>query len=208
MARRSTARRKAAGDGGRAALDRAVDAALELARTQGWRDTTPGDIAAAAGLSTADLHREVGGKAEILLALARRADAAMLDGEPPEGDSVRDRLFDLLMRRLDALSPSKAGLKAVARDLPREPMTALLLGCATLRGMGRALEAAGVARGPLAPLRAKALAAIYLATLRTWLGEDDTDNSKAMAALDKALRRAESIAQPLARAAKSRKKPS
>jgi AcrR family transcriptional regulator len=189
---------------GRSAIDRAIEAAITLARTQGWRDTTLADIAENAGLSLGEMRREVGGKTEILIALVRRADAAMLDGAKPEGESVRDRLFELVMRRLDALASHKDGLKAVVRDLPRDPASLLLLGCSTARSMGWLLEAAGVdPHGPLGRLRTKALGAIYLATLRTWLRDEGTDSGKTMEFLDRALRRAESLAAPFSRRTKA-----
>lgn len=184
-------------------IDRVVDAALGLAATQGWRDTTLEDVATESGVSLGDLRRQVGGKTEILLALARRADAAMLDGDKPEGETVRDRIFELVMRRLDALTKHKAGLKAVSRDLTRDPVALLLLGCGTARSMAWLLDAAGVnPRGPLGALRVKALGAIYLGTLRRWLGDEGEDSGKTMAFLDKALRRAERFASPFSRTAK------
>jgi AcrR family transcriptional regulator len=205
MARKTTkakARRGAAGASAAPAspLDRAIDAAMQLAATQGWRDTTLDDIAQGAGLSLAELRRVAGGKIEILQALTRRADAAMLEAGPAEGESVRDKVFDLLMRRFDALGPVKPGLKAVTRDLARDPGAALRLGCGTARAMAATLEAAGVSpRGPLGCLRVNALAAIYAYVLRGWLNDEGADSAKTMAALDKALRRAESLASPFAR---------
>lgn len=207
MARKPKGKSKAPGgataSSGATAIDRVVDAALGLAATQGWRDTTLDDIATESGVSLSDVRRQVGGKTEILLALSRRVDAAMLDGDKPEGETVRDRIFELVMRRLDALAKYKAGLKAVTRDLPRDPAALLLLGCGTARSMAWLLEAAGVnPRGPLGGLRVKALGAIYLGTMRRWLGDEGEDSGKTMAFLDKALRRAERFAAPFSRPAK------
>lgn len=203
MARKATKRKgraKTAAASIASPLDRAIDAAMHLAATQGWRDTTLDDIAQGAGLSLAELRRVAGGKTELLQALTRRADAAVLEAGPADGDSVRDKVFDLLMRRLDALAPHKAGIKAVTRDLARDPGAALRLGCGTARAMALTLEAAGVSpRGPLGCLRVQALTAIYAITLRGWLDDDGTDGAKTMAALDKALRRAESLASPFTR---------
>jgi len=206
MARKAKGKSKAPGGAAAAAttaIDRVVDAALGLAATQGWRDTTLEDIATESGVSLAELRRQVGGKTEILLALSRRADAAMLDGDKPDGETVRDRIFELVMRRLDALAKHKAGLKAVSRDLTRDPATLLLLGCGTARSMAWLLEAAGAnPRGPLGALRVKAMGAIYLGTMRRWLGDEGEDSGKTMAILDKALRRAERFASPFSRSAK------
>jgi hypothetical protein len=44
-----------------------------------------------------------------------------------------------------------------------------------------------------------ALAAIYAYVLRVWLGDDSADNARTMAALDRALKNAEMLAQSVPR---------
>jgi hypothetical protein len=57
--------------------------------------------------------------------------------------------------------------------------------------MAWTLEASGIATGGLrGVLRIKALAALYLATMRTWLADESADNAATMAALDRNLKRA------------------
>ena len=117
---------------------------------------------------------------------------------------MRDRLFDLLMRRIDALQAHRAGVLALLRALPADPPTALLLALATRRSMRWMLEAAGIpTRGIHGELRVKGLVAVWLWTVRAWRADDNEDLAATMAALDAALRRAEQAAG-MARLARTR----
>ena len=172
-----------------------IEVALQLAAEKGWRNLALVDIAQAAGLSLAGLYALYPSKQAILSAYLRGIDRAVLEEtEPPEG-SAKDRLFDVLMRRLDKLEPHKAGLIRIGEDSARDPL-AVLCGVGRLdRSMAAMLEAAGISAGGLGGLvRTKGLSAIYLSTLRTWVRDETTDKSKTMAALDKALGRAERLA--------------
>jgi len=208
MARKTTQRRKAAARPAAPAERRAgsedavIDAALKLAETKGWRRTTFADIADEAGLSIAELYNRFRSKGAILEAFVRRIDQATLAGaETGKSDaSPRDRLFDLFMRRFDALQPHKGAVAALARELPLHPLAALCTGARLCRSMAWIASVAGLrGGGPFGLLRAKALAAIYLYTMRAWLRDDSPDLAKTMAALDQALSRAEMFANSVPR---------
>ena len=176
-------------------FDRAlIAAALELAADKGWRHVSVPAAARAAGLDLARARERFVGRFTILLRLGRLADQAALAVAPAEG-SVKDRLFDLLMRRIDVFQAHRAGVLALLRALPSEPPTALLLGCATRRSMRWMLEAAGVpAQGVRGELRVKGLVAVWLWAIRAWQSDESADLSGTMAALDAALARAEQAA--------------
>lgn len=204
MARKASAKRTRARPAAEAADPEfaAIEAALRLAAERGWSELTLAEIAAEAGQPLSEFYRRFPTRQAILAALSRRVDLQVLqaiDGEPPEGDP-RDRLFDVVMRRFDALQPHRAGLRAVARASCRDPL-ALLCGAAGLRrSMAAMLEAAGISATGLAGLiRAKGLAAVYLAAFRAWLRDETEDRAHTMAALDRALRRAEGWASVLER---------
>ncbi len=127
-----------------AAFDNAlIAAAFQLAAEQGWRRVSVVAAARAAGLPLARARERFPGRSAILLRFGRLADQAALAEAPSEGP-VRDRLFDLLMRRIDALQTHRAGVLALLRALPAEPPTALLLALATRRSMRWMLAAAGI----------------------------------------------------------------
>jgi ubiquinone biosynthesis protein COQ9 len=179
-----------------AEFDRAlIAAAFQLAAEKDWRAVTVAAAARAAGLPLATARARFPGRPAILLRFGRQADQAALVEVPAEG-SARDRLFDLLMRRLDVFQSHRAGVLALFRALPAEPPTALLLALATRRSMRWMLDAAGIpTRGVRGELRVKGLVAVWLWTMRTWRGDETEDLSATMAALDKALGRAEQAAE-------------
>jgi AcrR family transcriptional regulator len=171
-----------------------IAATMRLAAEKAWSEIPLAEIAAAAGLSLIELYRLFPSKLAILDALARQADAAVLAAPADAGDAPRDRLFDVLMRRFDALLSSRAGLKRIARDLGRLQLDALPAGLALPRSMGWMLEAAGIpAAGLRGALRSRVLSVAYLAAFRAFLEDDSADLTRTMAALDRALRRAEPL---------------
>lgn len=158
---------------------------------EGWSRFSIARAAQAAGLKLDQARLRFPRKASVLIRFGRLADAAALAGAPSEG-AVRDRLFEMLMRRFDVLQAHRAGVVALLRHLPFAPPLAALLGCASLASMGWLLEAAGVsARGPLGRLRAKGLLGVWLWAMRAWISDESHDLSATMAALDTALARAE-----------------
>ncbi|HEY0834930.1 MAG TPA: TetR/AcrR family transcriptional regulator, partial [Azospirillum sp.] len=143
-------------------------------------------------------------RAHLLAGLSRMADAAVLAGEPAPADSApadsgdedetpRDRLFDVMMRRFDALLPYRDGLAAVMRDLRREPLTALAFAPHIARSMAWMLRAARI--DPDAPggaVLVAGLVAAHARVMRVFLADDTADLARTMAALDAELRRGES----------------
>jgi AcrR family transcriptional regulator len=191
MARRAAAgkrRGKAEAAVSASPRDRMVDAALALAERQGWRRTSMAEIAGEAGLSLAEAYAACRSKPALLAAFHRRIDGAALAEGSDASEPTRDRLFDLLMRRFDALAPYRAGLRAILRDSLGDP--AALLGVpALLSSMGWMLEASGIsAAGWQGRLRRHVLAGAYLSVFRTFLEDDSADLARTMAALDRRLR--------------------
>ena len=171
--------------------DRIIDAALACIARQGWRRLSLADIAAEAGLPILRVYRLFSSKTAILRGFFRRVDeavlAAPLDSEPDE--RPRDRVFDLLMRRFDALRPHRDALEALGRELPTDPLAALAAGAGLLRSMRWMLEAAGISGEGLGGIVAvKLTAAAYVATARVWLRDESPDLAPTMAALDRRLR--------------------
>ena len=174
-------------------------AAMRAAAGIGWRRTRLADIAEEAGLSLADLHARYTSKEAVLDGFVRHIDRIVLTGAQQSGDedsSYRDRLFDILMQRFDALNPYKDGLRSVVRDAGSGGVAEILCGgCRLLRSMRWMLEAAGIGTaGWLGGLRVKGLAVVFAATVNVWLRDDSEDMAKTMAALDRNLKRAEQFA--------------
>jgi len=195
MARGARARKT----GGKAArapegevADRLLDAALALAERQGWRRTGLAEIAAEAGVPLAEAYAACPSKLALLARFHRRIDRAALAGETAAAEPARDRLFDVLMRRFDALAPHRGALRAMLRDSIGDP-AALLALPALIVSMGWMLEGAGLfASGWRGRVRAHLLAGLYISVFRVFLEDDSADLARTMAALDRRLRAAAS----------------
>lgn len=180
--------------------DRIVDAAFARIPRDGWRRLSLASVAAASGLPILRVYRNFHSKQAILRAFFRRIDETVLANPPPaeEDERARDRLFDLLMRRFDALRPYKPALEVLRRELPFDPPSMLVAGAALLRSMRWMLEAADITtdgfRGKIA---VKLTGAAYLATMSIWQRDDSSDLGQTMAGLDARLRRIERWLQPI-----------
>ena len=105
--------------------------------------------------------------------------------EPP-----RERLFDVLMRRLEVLTPHKAAVRSLMRSVGRNPGLALALNSLGVRSQQWMLTAADIAAsGPRGMVRAQGLALLFASVLRTWVDDEDPGLARTMAALDRALAR-------------------
>ena len=193
-AKQKTATSARKGNGRSAASDAVIDAAMRLAALQGWRHTSLRDIADEADIGLADLYRLYPSKSSILRAFIRRIDAETLAASGPyeDAETVRDRLFDVVMHRFDAMRPYRDGIRNILRDAQRNPLMAFCGALPMARSMAWMLDAAGAMRPDLAGLaRIKGLGLIYANALRVWLDDDTEDFAPTMAALDKSLHRAE-----------------
>jgi hypothetical protein len=186
-----------------------VAAAFDAIAARGWRRFSVAGAARSADLPLDQARLRFPRKVSVLIRFGRLADAAALaaisgEGGPGSAEvprempgemTVRDRLFEMLMRRFDVLQAHRAGVIALLRHLPTDPPLAALLGCTSLASMGWLLEAAGIsASGPLGRLRRKGLLGVWLWAVRAWMRDESVDLPATMAALDTALARAEQAA--------------
>jgi AcrR family transcriptional regulator len=171
-----------------------IAAAMRLAAERSWSEIPLAEIAAAAEVSVGTLYRLFPSKLAILNGLVRQVDAAVLAAPVDGADRPRDRLFDVLMRRFEALIPSRPALNRIARDMRRLQLDALPAAFALRHSMGWMLEASGIAStGWRGMLRTRLLGLAYLAAFRAFLDDDSIDLTRTMAALDRALRRIEPL---------------
>jgi AcrR family transcriptional regulator len=150
------------------------------------------DIAAEAGVSLAELRGEFAFPLAIYSAHVKSIDRSVLAAdlsdmaeEPP-----RERLFDVLMRRLEAMAPHREAVRSLLRSAMRNPPLALALNGFAVRSQQWMLAAAGInASGPRGVVRAQGLALLFGSVVREWTQDDDAGLARTMAALDRALAR-------------------
>lgn len=174
-----------------------IDAALALAAEEGWRNLSLAQIAVRAEMTLAEAGALAGSKERIFRLFQRRLDAATLAALEPQDASLpaRDRLFDVIMLRLESLQPYREGLRRIIADNGCDPLAGLCMVLGLHCSLKTLLEAAGLASDGLRGLlRIKALSVVYLCTLRTWLNDDSPDLAKTMAHLDRQLGRLDRLA--------------
>lgn len=173
--------------------DRILQATMDLAGELGWARVSLAAIAERSGLTLPEVLKHLPGKGAILAELSDRVNQAMIHGAVDTAEPVRDRLFEVMMRRFDALKPYRAGVAAL---LAADPLT---IACGLRRfrrSMALTMETAGLSSSGLSGcLRVQGAAAVYLYALRRWVEDDSPDLSATMAALDKALGRADALAR-------------
>jgi hypothetical protein len=180
-----------------------VSAGFAQAGARGWCRLDLRAIAAEIGEPTPSGAIGPIGRAMLLRSGLDRGLAA-LDGSP-EGDGVRDRLFDLLMRRFDALAPLRPGFAAL-RKAPVDPgLLAIAASHLPVVAM-RAARAAGLAPiDPLFPLRIMGLTAIIGRADQVFATDESDDLGATMASLDGALTQAAALADRFGRRRESPK---
>jgi len=151
-----------------------------------------GDISARAGVSLATARTEFGSTLSILAAHMKELDRKVLAGE--EGDMAdeppRERLFDVLMRRIEAMAPYREATRSLMKSASCNPGLAFALNGLAVRSQTWMMTAAGIdAAGPRGMIRAQGLAALFASVLRTWVDDEDEGSARTLAALDRALAR-------------------
>jgi len=174
----------------------AVEALMRLAAEQPWNDIEVGDIAREANLSLAELRDLFPSKGAVLGGLSRIIDRKVLEVDTADlaDEPARERLFDVLMRRLDAMTPYKPALRRIAFALRGDVLSMLALNGVALNSHRYMLAAAGIdTEGPLGRLKLQGTVIAFARTVEVWLDDDDPALARTMAKLDREIRRGETI---------------
>ena len=174
--------------------DKAVDALMALLAEHSFEQIGLAEVAGHAGLKLSQLRAEFGSTLAILAAHIKDIDRAVLAGGDADlaEEPVRERLFEVLMRRLEALAPYKEAMRSIMRSARRNPGLALALNAMAVRSQQWMLEAAGIgASGPRGALRAQGAALMFIRVLSVWVDDDEAGLDRTMAALDRGLASAE-----------------
>ena len=174
--------------------DKAIDALMALLAEHSFEQIGLAEVAGRAGLKLSQLRAEFGSTLAIVGAHIKDIDRAVLAGSSADmaEEPARERLFDVLMRRLEALAPYKAAVRSLMCSARRNPGLALALNAMAVRSQKWMLEAAGIgASGPKGALRAQGAALMFARVLAVWFDDDEPGLDRTMAALDRGLASAE-----------------
>jgi len=166
-------------------VSRALSAALELANTRKWQSITLIEIAAAATLPMSELHG-LADKDTLTDALEGWADEAMSAEAIDLDETVRERLFDVIMRRFEQMETQRAGVLSLMQARDRSPARLAALLQARRTSAGWALSCAGLDNGNNAQRTARVLGIAWAIgkTERAWRKDESGDFARTMATLD------------------------
>lgn len=178
---------------------------LKLLETSSYEDVSLPLVAETASVKLSELRSCFSSKRALVEAFAEMIDKAVLDDlDEDMGDQpAHDRLFDVLMTRIDHLSKHKAAVQALHDAVRRDPGLALDLNAIAVRSQKWMLVAAGIAvSGLKGRVISQALAVAFGRVIETWLKEDDAGMPRTMARLDKELNQGEAWLRRLDKAEK------
>jgi len=170
--------------------DKAIDALMALLAEHSFEEIGLAEVAGRAGLKLSQLRAEFGSTLAIFAGHIKDIDRAVLAGGDADmaEEPARERLFDVLMRRLEALAPYKEAVRSLLRSARRNPGLAFALNAMAVRSQRWMLEAAGIgASGPRGALRAQGAALMFARVLSVWVDDDEPGLDRSMAALDRGL---------------------
>src|SRR3712207_4514858 len=173
-----------------------VEALMRLAADRPWSDIEIADIAREAGVSLVEFRDLFPSKGAVLGGFSRMIDRRVLEGMTDElaDEPARERMFDMVMRRLDALTPYKRALRRITFALRQDPLSLAALNREGLNSQRFMLAAAGIStEGSLGNLKLQGAVIVFANTLQTWLEDDDPALARTMARLDRELRRGERV---------------
>ena len=176
--------------------DRIIDALMALAAEERFEEITLKQIAGRANVSLAEFREHFSSRYGVLAAFGRRIDRIVLEGVTDDlaEENDRERLFDVLMRRFDAMAPYREALRGVTEWARREPFHAALLSPLAVNSMRFMLEAAGIdTGGRIGRLKARGLTLAWARIANIWLDDNDPGFARTMAELDRALTRGEKV---------------
>lgn len=170
--------------------DKILEAFLSLLAETSFEKIGLAAVADKAGVSLAEMRKYFGSTFDMVASFVRATDEKVLAGGDVEDAqaTTRDRLFDVLMRRFEVLTPNRAAVRSLACTARRNPRFALGMNKLAVRSQQWMMSAAGLDSSGLAGgMRAQALAVMFARVMRVWLDDEDPGLARTMAELDREL---------------------
>ena len=193
MTRRTSAAKKAKTF---PSADQVRQATFDMIAARGYGKTRLSDLADQFGVSFKEFHAHYASVDDIIRAFLDDVDQSMVASvHPGSAANKREIYFDMMMARMDALQEHRAGVVRWLKEIVKQPQ---LWGGVLKRWQKSLSLMLDIAKdSPVYPVKKLGLAGVYATTLRTWVDDDSADMAKTMASLDKALSKAESVAEKL-----------
>lgn len=179
-----------------------LDTFLGLLSEHPYEEVSLPLIAETAKVKLSDMRAAYSSKLKLVAAFLEQIDRQVLDERDADmGDQPpRDRLFDILMTRIDALAGHKQAVRALYRAARKDPALALDFNALEVRSQKWMLIAAGIdVSGVKAAVVAQGLVIAFARVVDVWLDESDEGMPRTMARLDKELDRGSTFMKRLDR---------
>lgn len=163
---------------------------LDLLSEHPYEDVSLPLIAETANVKLSEMRGAYASKLKLVAAFLEQIDTAVLDERDEDmGDQPpRDRLFDILMSRIDAMADHKDAVRALHKAARKDPALALDFNALEVRSQKWMLIAAGIdVSGVKATVVAQGLSIAFARVVDVWLDEEDEGMPRTMARLDKEL---------------------
>jgi AcrR family transcriptional regulator len=177
-------------------------AALKLIAAKGWNKTDLPSIAKASKTSLTRVQKICPDMYQLAALLVQYVtdETARNIGKIDADQSPHDRLFEVLMARLDVLQKNRQAFLAIMLAIPRDYRLATSLISAQMQAMQALLKLTELGNGGYRDtLSTAGLMVVYLAALLVWKRDETIDMSRTMAVCDKLLKRACKAAEILFR---------
>ena len=103
--------------------------------------------------------------------------------------SAHDRVFDILMRRLELMDGDKAAIRSIVETPAASLPDYARLAGSMMQSQDWVLSAAGIEdTGLRGAMKTTGLALVYVRALKVWANDDDAGLARTMAQLDRSLR--------------------
>lgn len=167
---------------------------LDLLVENSYEDIGMPLLAKTADVKLSALRECFTSKRALVQAFVESVDVAVLDDrdEDMTDQPARDRLFDILMTRIDHLASHKNAVRTLYKAARKDPGFAMEFNSIAVRSQRWMLIAAGIELpGFKGRFAAQGLAVAFARVLETWLDESDEGLPRTMAKLDKELNQGE-----------------
>ena len=177
---------------------------MKMVAEQSWSQVDLQELANQCGIKYSALRGNYSDQKEILKDFMTMIDQEVLENisfEEDEDSSAKDRLFDILMARFDALKPYRIGIKQLLCVVKSDPCFALMMNKFSAKSMRWMLDGAKIpTRGFKGTAKVQGLVLIYSRVVCIWLNDEDKGLPKTMAALDRELNRGHILLKQVDRA--------
>ncbi len=175
--------------------DKIVDAALRLAAKMPWETISLHHIARSARMKLSLLQDYVTDKDAIVLQIIHRIDQRMKAEVNLADESVREKLFEIIMTRFDLMNQNRAAILSILHAKMKNPVDLLCFAPRLKPSARDILEYAGVSlHGIQGELKTKIFMMALFSCMRVWIDDESKDLSKTMACVDKRLSALETAA--------------